>query len=40
MLDMRRASLSLMAALKFAYGRISLILLGLASIAGETEFLD
>jgi hypothetical protein len=40
MLGMRRASVSLMAALKFAYGRISLILLGFKPIMGETEFLD
>jgi len=40
MLHMRFASFSLMASLKFAYARISLILWGLASIDGETEFLD
>jgi hypothetical protein len=40
MLGMRSAPFSLMVAPKFAYGRISLILLGFASISGETEFLD
>jgi hypothetical protein len=30
----------LMAAPKFAYGRISLILLGFGPFSGETEFLD
>jgi hypothetical protein len=33
-------TVSLMAALKFTYGRISLILLGLLSPGSETEFLD
>jgi len=40
MLGMRCAPVSLMAALKFAYGRISLILLGFGPFSGETEFLD
>jgi hypothetical protein len=40
MLGMRGASFSLMAAPKFAYGRISLILLGFGPFHGETEFLD
>jgi hypothetical protein len=40
MLGMRGASVSLMAAPKFAYGRISLILLAFRAISGETEFLD
>jgi len=40
MLDMREKSFSLMAAPKFAYGRISLILLGFGPFSGETEFLD
>jgi hypothetical protein len=40
MLGMRRAPVSLMAAPKFAYGRMLLILLGFGLIKGETEFLD
>jgi hypothetical protein len=40
MLGMRSGPVSLMAALKFAYGRILLILLGFPSSTGETEFLD
>jgi len=35
-----RASVSLMPAMKFAYGRMLLILLGFWPISGETEFLD
>jgi hypothetical protein len=37
---MRGASFWLMAAQDFAYGRISLILLGLAPFTLETDFLD